>query len=470
MNAHSLPEEPSRVQNYGEKVCLIGKGAPPRTEKQRFSWGQSLQSLEKVSTLGRNGLKMKHFPASPAGVRVYALIPLMAKRTFRLSAAFALIVPAMPFTASLSEVWADNSPPPQASARIEEKPAISSAKATSRPATTVATRKQKSRKQLRRKNNGPSPFVRLSRRIIDDTLICSDQFEWIGPMVDSGLNGCLAGDQRLKWALATDEEPRIECTEGPFVELEEGLAPRLMIHPLHLYLGGYTPLFKQFFTPLGQSIYLSVGELAQNGDSWLRKQDWLEGGRTDSTLDRFFAADTVPDSAPFSYRYSMDRKTAFIAGVGWIYDITDTVGMSQAFAQAGYDTPEKVGAVNLTIGYNYSAFTLTGGYIHAVEGRDNLANFSQNGQENDPTAWSSQLAYNTDFLDRPATLAVGYQKSSETLAHYLPEERYTTKAAILLRGRTTLSLEYYQDREYSRDNSLDDDETYGITTKIGFQF
>jgi len=334
------------------------------------------------------------------------------------------------------------------------------------PAASSPTKKKKKHAQYRKRRS--KRFVRLSRRILDDTLICRDEFEFIGTILDPHLNGCLATDQNLKWAFAPDEETPIAFTEHPFAEPEDDLAgsPQLAIQPLEVYWVGSTI----FFTPLAKAVSLNVEAFSQGSEAWLLDHDWASESKSGTAFDHLFVGDTSGESAPISYRYNMDQNSAFIAGVGYIYDIADTTGMSQAFAMAGYDTSEKVGAVNLTLGYSYNAFTLTGGYIHAIENRESLAVFSASDQNNDPTAWSSQLAYSTRFLNRPTVFAVGYQKSSETLGHYLPEERYTTKASILLRGKTTLSLEYYQDREYSGVDDLGDDDAYGITTKLGFQF
>nr|WP_321467197.1 hypothetical protein [uncultured Desulfobulbus sp.] len=336
---------------------------------------------------------------------------------------------------------------------------------------TAATHAKKSRKHLRQNKRKTNRFVRLGRRILDDTFICQDEFEFTGTTLDPKLNGCLAVDNRFKWAFAGGEPPPIGLTEHPFVDPEDAFgAPQLLIQPLHVHLGKYNPLFKQFFTPLSQAIYMSVGDIPLAADTWLLEQDWLDDRRSGTAFERLFSTDPGLESAPISYRYDMDRSTAVIAGVGWIYDIADTTGMAQAFAQAGYDTSETLGAVNLILGYSINAITLTGGYIHAVESREGLANYSQNGQENDPTAWSSQLAYSTRFLNRPAVFAVGYQKSSETLSHYLPEERYSTRASFFLQNSTTLSLEYYQDRMFTTGDGILDEDAYGITTRLGFHF
>ena len=90
------------------------------------------------------------------------------------------------------------------------------------------------------------------------------------------------------------------------------------------------------------------------------------------------------------------------------------------------------------------------------------------GKENDPIAWNSEIAYSTELLRRETTLAVGYQKSSDALQYYLPEERYRTRASMAFSDSTTFSLEYYQDKEYAAKNG--EESGYGITTRIGFDF
>ncbi len=353
-------------------------------------------------------------------------------------------------------------------ARIAETPPPPHSKSRT---SAVLSSTKKSQKHGHHRQQRLNRFVRLSQRILEGSLICRDEFEFTGTALDPRLNGCLAIDHHLKWAFATEQEPPIEFTEHPFVDEEENeIHQQLVIQPLGVQFVGPPLPFDPFFTPLGKKISLSGGEVTQGVDAWLFAQDWLSEQKSGNAFDHLLTGDAEAGSTPLCYRYDMDQNSAVIAGVGYIYDIGDTTGMSQAFARAGYDTAEKVGAVNLTLGYSYSDFTLTGGYIHAIEERDSLTNSSATGQENDPTAWNSQLAYRTRFLDHPAVFAVGYQKSSETLGHYLPEERYTTKASIFLRRTTTLSLEYYQDREYSGVDGLGDDDAYGITTKLGYRF
>ncbi|MBM9615436.1 LbtU family siderophore porin [Desulfobulbus rhabdoformis] len=311
-------------------------------------------------------------------------------------------------------------------------------------------------------------FMHLSAQILNDRLFCSNEYEKSTTPIDTGFSVCFMTDKQLVWAFGKRNRPPLEFAASPLGDTRKKPAEQhLVIQPLHVHLGKYTPLFKQFYTPMGKTRYMSVDGRSQTEQAWLQRQQEAKEQNPANSLERLLSSDEEPESPPIRYRYSMDRSSAVIAGVGWIYDIADTTGMAETFAEMGYDTIERMGAVNLTLGYSYNSFTLTGGYIHAFESRYELEEASREGQKNDPTAWRSQLAYNTRFLNHPAKFAVGYQKSSETLCHYLPEERYTTKASFLLRDRTTLSLEYYKDREYA---SSDGGNAYGITTKLGFQF
>jgi len=394
----------------------------------------------------------------------------MVQRLIWLCAAIPLTGPVMVF-AHPSELRAANSGAQPVKARIAEDTRKSGG-ITSHQTSMTSSSTKKTNKHLHSRKRQSKRFVRLSRRILDDTLICRDEFECTGTLLDSRLNGCLAIDQHMKWVFAAGEAPPIAFTDHPFTDPEDALieSRQLAIQPLQVYWVGSALFFKPFFSSLAETVSLSVEAFAQGSDAWLFEHDWADESNSGTAFDHLFTDDTGTESSPINYRYDMDQNSAFIAGVGYIYDIADTTGMSQAFAQAGYDTPEKVGAVNLTLGYNYNAFTLTGGYIHAIEERKSLTDISANAQDNGPTAWSSQLSYSTRFLNRPTVFAVGYQKSSETPGHYLPEERYTTRASILLRNTTTLSLEYYQDNEYSGIEGIEDDDAYGITTKLGFQF
>jgi hypothetical protein len=164
----------------------------------------------------------------------------------------------------------------------------------------------------------------------------------------------------------------------------------------------------------------------------------------------------------------MDKKSSVNAGFTWINDIGDTKGLAKAQKEPDDESSsDKKSGVNLHLGASYKAFTITGGYIRALDNRTS-AELALEGKESDPIAWNSEIAYSTELLHRETTLAVGYQKSSDALQYYLPEERYRTKASMALSDSTTFSLEYYQDRDFAALNG--ENGGYGITTKIGFGF
>jgi hypothetical protein len=134
------------------------------------------------------------------------------------------------------------------------------------------------------------------------------------------------------------------------------------------------------------------------------------------------------------------------------------------------DSPNnKVPGVNLKLGASYKALAVTGGYIRALENRT-LLDLALDSKEGSPMIWNSEVAYSMELLRRETTLAVGYQKTSEALLSYLPEERYKTRASVALSNATVLSFEYYQDREFGTKNKTGEEGGYGITTKFGIGF
>ena len=174
--------------------------------------------------------------------------------------------------------------------------------------------------------------------------------------------------------------------------------------------------------------------------------------------------------SPLSYSYKTD-KLALNSGISWINDLADSRGVSQTFQKARFEgNADKVPGVNFNLGASYQAFSLTGGYIRAFDRyAPNQPSFT--GNENaEPGAWSSEIAYTTELLRKETVLAVGYLKSSEAMRLYLPEQRYVTKASMAIFDGTTLSLEYYRDRDYSVKNGGVNGDGYGIATKIGFEF
>ncbi len=178
---------------------------------------------------------------------------------------------------------------------------------------------------------------------------------------------------------------------------------------------------------------------------------------------------TKGSGSPFAYSYKTEGM-ALNAGISWISNIADTNGVAKAFEEAGFESStDNLSGLNLNLGARYGAFTLTGGYIRALD-TSPPAPLSLEDNQSDPIVWNGELAYTTEVLRRETVLAVGYQDSSESLKLYLPERRYITRASMVIFDKTTWTLEYYIDKDLAAEEAGINEDGYGVTTKIGFEF
>jgi hypothetical protein len=349
----------------------------------------------------------------------------------------------------------------------EETPQISSAAgpvvaAQSSPAK-VASRKTRARRIRKKDVKANRAFVLLNQRILDDAL--------------AGDSGSFAGI----YDYAVIEQDALAAPEGPWgsgpfaaVAAWEG-APyiRIDIQPLDFNLGAFHPFVGDLFAPLIAGPLTTTADAVSFAQlSALGMDSFVAAGNAESEATGVDSPLPGGSASPFAYRYKMDKKTSVNAGVAWIKDLADTQGLAPIEEATGYGavSSEAVSAVNFTLGASYRAFTLTGGYIRAVDTKIGPADLDLIGNQTEPVSWNSELAYSTELLRKETTLAVGYQKSSASLQLYLPEERWRTKAMVALFDSATLTLEYYQDREYANKDGVLEEEGYGVTTKIGFSF
>jgi len=327
----------------------------------------------------------------------------------------------------------------------------------------AASRKTRARRAPKKAVAANRPFVLLSRSILDNAL--------------AGDNGSVAGvyDYAL---LELDSLPfqEAEWRADPFAAVAgtDGLPDfRIAIQPLDFNLGAFHPFVGDMFAPLIVSPLITTADAASLAQlAALHMDSFAAVGNAESAATGLYAPSSGGSASPFAYRYRMDKKTTVNAGVAWIKDLSDTRGLAPIEEATGYGVvaTEAPSAVNVTLGASYRAFTLTGGYIRAVDAKMSPTYFDLIGNQAEPVSWNSELAYSTELLRKQTTLAVGYQRSSESLQLYLPEERWRTKAMVALFDSTTLTLEYYQDREYLNKDGVLEEEGYGVTTKIGFSF
>ncbi|MCL1981267.1 MAG: hypothetical protein FWG62_09375 [Proteobacteria bacterium] len=238
----------------------------------------------------------------------------------------------------------------------------------------------------------------------------------------------------------------------------------IAIQRLDVADGPFTPLFGSPFRPL-----INIWLLPESMVAAIDPGPEFEIETFPPSRSGLNASGRGSGSDPLAYRYVVDKKTSVNAKVGWIQNLSNSTGMRPDLEEPSGDglSPNKLPGVTLSLGASYRAVTLSGGYIRGLDNRGS-ADLAATGEESDPVAWNSELAYATKLMDRETILAIGYQHSSEGLHAYLPEKRYRTKASMAISDSAMLSLEYYLDRDEAIKN--DEEDGYGIITKIGFGF
>ena len=68
------------------------------------------------------------------------------------------------------------------------------------------------------------------------------------------------------------------------------------------------------------------------------------------------------------------------------------------------------------------------------------------------------------------TFALGLQKTWESVALGLPEWRYSAAVGVGLVEGLTLTLEYFVDQDYDEADGGTDDDGYGFTTRLSYEF
>lgn len=308
-----------------------------------------------------------------------------------------------------------------------------------------------------------SPFVSLSLSILTNSFAFNTFNDFGSNAFDPNIADRVQVTRDTRWAFG-----RIDTlmSSSPSTQEEKRASNGIGIRPLSVELGNWHPFFAKVWAP---GTFLESSGAPTDVQTW-GHESWpsvptpaAEPGGDDKEIDFSVGSNRVP----LALRYAVDKKTSFNAGLTWIHDLSDTTGMAQALEEPGSDSSGKASGVNVSLGARYKAVTLTGGYIRALDPRSPVE-FALDSKANDPVAWNSELAYSTELRRRETTLAIGYLKASDGLNAVLPEERYSTKASMALSRSTTLSLEYYQDREIAVGHGEEDG--YGITTRIGFDF
>ena len=315
-----------------------------------------------------------------------------------------------------------------------------------------------------------SEFVALGSLLLDNALLPGNAIDSRISAFDPAIVDRFVSTNAVAWASSPVKSGSIGRSFKSLFNPPSLTSDRINIQPLTIRKD--SPAFENFVaTILPDSRVLSTGDrYAFDQLSSFASNNSLETVSVSKELQGVAPIATVKaGKSPLSYSYKTD-KVALNSGISWIKDLADSRGASQTFQKAGFEgDPDNVPGVTFNLGASYQALSLTGGYIRAIDRyAPNQPSFT--GNETEPGAWSSEIAYTTELLRKETVLAVGYQKSSESMKLYLPEQRYVTKASMVIFDGTIFSLEYYRDSDYSVKNGGINGEGYGIATKIGFEF
>lgn len=176
--------------------------------------------------------------------------------------------------------------------------------------------------------------------------------------------------------------------------------------------------------------------------------------------------------ASLSYSYEKE-ETVLSAGISWVNNIASSGGIADVLPTAANGEimlTENVSGFSLNLGGKYGPFSLITEYTTALDSFTpaELAYGATDGAE--PGAWNSELAYTTSLFSKETVFAIGYQKSWEAVALELPEQRYITSAAMNIFTGTTVTLEYFYDKDYAVSDGGTDNDGYGFTTRLAYEF
>jgi hypothetical protein len=390
----------------------------------------------------------------------------MAEKLYR---PLALAVAGMFYLLQSSTIQANTAP-----IKTKLPQSVQSTAIAPRPQTGTPQKRRGSKAFIKKKDPRRSAFVTRCSFILDKASPVKDYLQREMKPFNAPFVGLLRGVRGLEWINGSiSAKTRGGSGKKNFIVSNYNMSDAAFLYLPSLAATEDDFAFDEFFdamypyalTLIACTIdYKTDTTLDLFGSNTLQKES--DFGRFQDTL--FNAADN-DSSSPFTYQYQVDTMS-LNAGISWKNDLGGTTETDTAREPWGLgSTSDKISGLNFNLGANYQAFSLTGGYIRAFDPFA-LTDLSLEENTAEPSAWTGELAYTTKLLHKETVLALEYQRNSEALKTYLPEERYTTKASMLFLDGTMLSLEYYIDKDFSEEDGVSGDAGYGITTRVGFEF
>lgn len=160
----------------------------------------------------------------------------------------------------------------------------------------------------------------------------------------------------------------------------------------------------------------------------------------------------------------------FMANINWNDDLGNIEQPPEAFEKVSIDSSiDRTPGMQINVGARFKNIAISSSYTQAME-LSSFNEFLSKEQDSEAKIWHGELAYTTDWMARELVFAFGYQKTIEAANLDVPGERYNTRASLFLSQATSLSLEYYQDKDNNIYKDTDEIDEHGIIARFGFTF
>lgn len=168
--------------------------------------------------------------------------------------------------------------------------------------------------------------------------------------------------------------------------------------------------------------------------------------------------------------YSMSNDTMSVeVGLDWLSNIADSGGLSDYISTTSTTIEDQVSGLSAHGSMEFQNYTFICEYLAALDDFG-LGEVDFNGDGAKPVSYNVEAAYSTDMLNRPVTLAVGYQGTDEAVDLGLPESRYITTAKMEVWPSTILALEYFHDKDYSESDGGTGNNGDSVTMQLALEF
>jgi hypothetical protein len=220
--------------------------------------------------------------------------------------------------------------------------------------------------------------------------------------------------------------------------------------PLYLQGGKYAVPFGNFDTDMStdnliQTLVETKEANVLLGAAW--QSVALEGYLYNGDTQRSGDGDHI-DQFGVALRYGEDFENgAFGLGAGYIRNLADSDGITDALGGAAVMLDSYVGGAAFDGVVSYMDVTLRGGYAMALDDfRMSELPFGAGGAR--PSAWVTEASYAADILDRETVFAVTVQGTDEALALGLPELRIGGAVTVEVMEHAAVTAEYLHDSDY----------------------